>query len=340
MPSKLDGKITARSFGNMSEKNASVPTRQQKGVTSDDKVFDLIPIDLIVTDKNVRENYNEQSINELAESIGQYGLLQPIRVYERDSEYFVIFGHRRLLACKKAGKKFVECIVSTKLDTLDTVYVQIIENEQKENLSSADLHKYINLLKTKYRQSVDSISQKTGKSKDWVYDVLNAVAVREKHEDKFNKAGLTLTVSDAKKIKNASEEQVIKAVELVTENPGSKKAVLNALSDKNSKRKAPKKEKKKFFEEDSDDKNNGSSELHENSGPVIDSADSENKEPVNETSNIKTMDFHCKITIDEDNMKVKFNPSILGSTYKEGLIPACIEKWSLIFSQEGYTIEK
>ena len=85
-----------------------------------------------------RKKFNTESIKELAESIKEHGLLQPILVYENYGEYFLIAGERRLRASKMANLDSIRAIVADiKTDKLREL--AIIENIQRENLNPIDL---------------------------------------------------------------------------------------------------------------------------------------------------------------------------------------------------------
>jgi ParB family chromosome partitioning protein len=94
--------------------------------------------------ENVRSEIDQASINELAETIKERGQLQPIIVAPKDSDgrYRIMFGERRWRACQKLGVK-VRAIVN-KTDDVEQVRVdQFIENDQREDLSTADMIRFV-----------------------------------------------------------------------------------------------------------------------------------------------------------------------------------------------------
>lgn len=96
-----------------------------------------IEVNRITTDPQHREQFDEDSINRLAESIKEHGQLQPIRVRWDDDRqsYVVIAGERRLRAIKQAELSHIDCIVVDEPLTDDDVLTQqIIENCQREDL--------------------------------------------------------------------------------------------------------------------------------------------------------------------------------------------------------------
>ncbi len=81
-----------------------------------------------------RKNFDEDALEELAESIKQYGLLQPILVQDRKTYYEIIAGERRWRASKKAGLKEVPVIIRNYSEQ-EIVEISLIENIQREDLN-------------------------------------------------------------------------------------------------------------------------------------------------------------------------------------------------------------
>lgn len=98
-------------------------------------VYKFIDIQSIVANENQpRTHFEKEKIQELAVSIQQNGLLQPIVVRPYNGQYQIVVGERRYRACKLAGLSEVPCIVQ-KLDENQTATAAIVENIQRENLS-------------------------------------------------------------------------------------------------------------------------------------------------------------------------------------------------------------
>ena len=81
-----------------------------------------------------RKNFDEDALMELAESIKQFGLLQPILVQDREGYYEIIAGERRWRAAKIAGLKEIPVIIK-KLSNQEIVEISLIENIQREDLN-------------------------------------------------------------------------------------------------------------------------------------------------------------------------------------------------------------
>jgi ParB family chromosome partitioning protein len=127
-----------------------------------------IPIGDIAIRENVRKDY--AGIEELAESIRQHGLLQPITVYADGDGYVVKTGHRRFFASqllyKKAPDRFnsIRCIIS---DAENLIAIQLIENVQREDLSQLDLYNGLSSLREQ-GMSLKQIAQTMGKKEIYI----------------------------------------------------------------------------------------------------------------------------------------------------------------------------
>jgi len=123
-----------------------------------------INIELIDEPKGiVRMDIDPDGIEELAESISEIGLLQPILVAASEERYEVVFGHRRLLACQKLSLTTIPCIVRVMLQA-EIGIARATENIAREDLSPVEeAATYQNLLDG-YEMSLEEVARKMGKS--------------------------------------------------------------------------------------------------------------------------------------------------------------------------------
>lgn len=151
------------------------------------KILD-IDISLISPDPlQPRKEFNEDKLQDLAASIGEYGLIQPIVVRKQGEGYVIVAGERRYRACQILGKESVSCILQEKEDPLALSYIQITENIKRENLSVSELAESICLL-IQNGELQSSIAQKLGLSKSLISEYASwkdapeflKIAVKEK----------------------------------------------------------------------------------------------------------------------------------------------------------------
>jgi len=126
-----------------------------------------IPLNFIRCAAQVRTEFNDETIQELAGDIADHGVIQPILVRRLNDGYQVIAGERRVRAAKLAELDMIPAIV-TELDNDRATAVQIAENIQREDLSTADTAKAVRKLYELNDHSVTDTAAKLHKSKSWV----------------------------------------------------------------------------------------------------------------------------------------------------------------------------
>lgn len=117
---------------------------EKAAVADADRVLLIEPDQVYPDPNNVRREIDQTTIDEMAVTISERGQLQPITLAPKDEEgrYRILFGERRWRACQKLGIK-VRAIVS-KSDDLSQVRIdQFIENDQREDLSTADMIAFV-----------------------------------------------------------------------------------------------------------------------------------------------------------------------------------------------------
>lgn len=111
-----------------------------------------------------RKNFDEDALEELAESIKQFGLLQPILVQDRKTYYEIIAGERRWRAAKKAGLKEVPVIIKN-LTEQEIVEISLIENIQRENLNPIEEAQAYKRLLNEFNLKQDEVAERVAKSR-------------------------------------------------------------------------------------------------------------------------------------------------------------------------------
>ena len=111
-----------------------------------------------------RKNFNQEALEELAESIKEYGLIQPIIVTEKEGYYSIIAGERRWRACKLAGLEEIPVIVRED-DERKNNEIALIENIQREDLNPFEKALGIKNLMDTYNLTQEEVSKKLGKSR-------------------------------------------------------------------------------------------------------------------------------------------------------------------------------
>ena len=125
-----------------------------------------------------RKNFDEDSLLELAESIKQFGLLQPILVQDRKSYYEIIAGERRWRAAKMAGLKEVPVIIKDLTDQ-EIVEISLIENIQREDLNPIEEALAYKRLLTEFHLKQDEVAERVSKSRTAVTNSMRLLKLCE-----------------------------------------------------------------------------------------------------------------------------------------------------------------
>ncbi len=128
-----------------------------------------------------RRNFEEAALKELAESIRERGLLQPISVWKDSGEdqYELIAGERRLRAAALAGLAEIDAIVKRDLDDEQKLALSLIENIQREDLNAVDTALAYRELMQNFGVSQSDIAKRVGKSRAAVSNTLRLLELDE-----------------------------------------------------------------------------------------------------------------------------------------------------------------
>lgn len=147
-------------------------TPLQKGdFTNSDKII-KIPIENIVPNpRQPRKYFAEENLKELAESIKEHGVIQPIIVTKANGKYELIAGERRLQASKLAKMSKIPAIVrlATSQQKLE---LALVENIQRHNLNAIEEAKAYQELHNEFNLTQEEIAKRTGKSRSAIANII------------------------------------------------------------------------------------------------------------------------------------------------------------------------
>ena len=118
-----------------------------------------------------RKIFDNESLEELAESIKKYGVIQPIIVKKRENYYEIVAGERRWRASKKAGLTEMPCIVRDD-DERKNREISLIENIQREDLNPIDKARGFKLLLSEYEMTQQELADTLGISRSGVANTI------------------------------------------------------------------------------------------------------------------------------------------------------------------------
>ena len=126
-----------------------------------------------------RKTFNDETISQLADSIREQGVLQPLLVVPTgDGRYRIIAGERRYRAGRAAGLDTLPCIVR-ELDVVRQMEIALIENLQREDLNPIEAARAMKALKDQYGYTQDKIADRVGKSRPAVANLLRLLDLPE-----------------------------------------------------------------------------------------------------------------------------------------------------------------
>ena len=125
-----------------------------------------------------RKNFDEDALQELADSIKQFGLLQPILVQNRKDYYEIIAGERRWRAAKLAGLKEVPVIIRNYTEQ-EIVEISLIENIQREDLNPIEEAQAYKRLLTEFHLKQDEVAERVSKSRAAVTNSIRLLKLNE-----------------------------------------------------------------------------------------------------------------------------------------------------------------
>lgn len=131
-----------------------------------------IPVNMIeVNIDQPRKSFDKEKLTELAESIKQHGVIQPIVVVERDGKYMIVAGERRYRACKIAGIKIIPAVVKTYTNR-QIKEIALIENLQREDLNPVETAFALKQLIEEFNFTQEELAARIGKSRPMVTNTL------------------------------------------------------------------------------------------------------------------------------------------------------------------------
>ena len=144
------------------------------------KVEQTLNINRIAPNKNQpRKEFNEDALQELADSIKQFGVIEPLVVVKRKGYYELIAGERRWRAARLAGLKEVPVVIKD-YDDQQIVEIALIENIQREDLNPIEeAHAYERLIQ-EFNLTQDEVAERVSKSRTTVTNALRLLKLTEK----------------------------------------------------------------------------------------------------------------------------------------------------------------
>ena len=179
-----------------------------------------------------RKEFDEQSLQEFADSIKEHGVIQPIIVKKSIKGYELIAGERRTRASKMAGKETIPAIIRDFNDD-EMMEIALIENIQRENLNPIEEAEALSKIIEKNNLTQESASKKFGKSRSYITNILGLLKLPEETK-KYVTEG-KISMGHARVLSKLTDEERINALaKLIIEDGLSVREIEKLVSDNNS----------------------------------------------------------------------------------------------------------
>ena len=175
----LDAMISDSSKSRQEEKKVEKPVVKETDRDSRDHVIMVKIAQVEPSRKQPRKQFDEDALLELAESIKQFGVLQPLLVQKKDDYYEIIAGERRWRASKLAGIKDIPVMVKDFSDQ-EAVEISLIENIQRENLNPIEEAAAYKRLMEEFHLKQDTIAERVSKSRTAVTNSMRLLKLDER----------------------------------------------------------------------------------------------------------------------------------------------------------------
>lgn len=188
----------------------------------------LVPINLLKTNPHQpRIEIDQSAIEDLANSIKENGLLQPITVLENaDESYTIVFGHRRVAAYEYLNKKEIEANILTSLENKDLVISPIVENLQRKDMEPIETALALDkVLKMGIIKTQNDLSKAVGVSQGRISKLLSILKLSDEVLDEISKIHYKdVTVLAAiNKIQKEKQLEIFKLVKILPREDALKK---------------------------------------------------------------------------------------------------------------------
>jgi ParB family chromosome partitioning protein len=178
-------------------------------INDDDKVMEIPLSQLRPSPYQPRRNFNDESINELAASIKEHGVIQPIIVRSVLKGYEIIAGERRFRASQVCGLATISAVIK-KFTDQQVMEIALIENLQREDLNALEIAIAYQALIDQFALTQEELSVKVGKSRSHIANFLRLLQLPEEVKQYVSRG--TLSMGHAKAIIGLKDAKIIRSL--------------------------------------------------------------------------------------------------------------------------------
>lgn len=190
------------------------PAPEEEQIREDDVLQNLKITEVEPNRDQPRKNFKQEALEELAESIKEYGLIQPIIVTKKDNYYSIIAGERRWRASKLAGLTEIPAIIRED-DERKNTEIALIENIQREDLNPFEKALGIKHLMDTYTLTQEDVAKKLGKSRSAIANTVRILNLEPRVLEMAKQGKLTEGHCRALLAITDPEKQYMTAIDLI-----------------------------------------------------------------------------------------------------------------------------
>ena len=166
------------------------PTPEEEQLKENDTLKNLKISEVEPNREQPRKHFDQEALEELSQSIKEYGLIQPIVVTKKDGYYSIIAGERRWRASKLAGLKEIPAIIRDDDEKINSE-ISLIENMQREDLNPYEKALGIRTLIDNYGLSQEDVAKKLGKGRSTIANWVRVLNLEPRVLEMAKKGKLT-----------------------------------------------------------------------------------------------------------------------------------------------------
>lgn len=171
--------------------DALIPKEFDTAILENNEKVQKLPVDKVEPNPDQpRKHFDENALGELAESVKNHGIVQPLVVTKSGSNYRIIAGERRWRAAQMAGLAEVPAIVRS-MQLIEELEIAIIENVQRVDLSPLEQAQSIERLHDQFSMSYSDIAKKLGKAVPTIHNTVRLLQLPENARGSLTKGEIS-----------------------------------------------------------------------------------------------------------------------------------------------------
>lgn len=183
--------VLGRGISALISETAPIEEPREKVAADPENMVQYIDINDIRPNRNQpRKNFDSEGIRDLASSIKEHGIIQPLIVRSNDSGYELVAGERRWRAAREAELDKVPCIVRDFSDE-ENALIAIIENMQREDLDPIEEAEGLETMMKEYGLTQEEVSKSVGKSRPYITNSLRLLKLPQDIQEKISEGAIS-----------------------------------------------------------------------------------------------------------------------------------------------------